>query len=80
MRADDGKYHLLGSRWAASLGLNGGWHGSDAIHAVSESSPLGPFIEKGVAYSNGPDSGDRSKGHNVAAARLPDGTYCLFVE
>ena len=79
LRADDGKYHLLGSRWAASLGLNGGWHGSDAIHAVSESSPLGPFVEKGVAYSNGPDSGDRSKGHNVAAARLPDGTYCLFV-
>ena len=79
LRADDGKYHLLGSRWAASLGLNGGWHGSDAIHAVSESSPLGPFIEKGVAYTNGPDSGDRSKGHNVAAARLADGTYCLFV-
>jgi len=79
LRAEDGKYHLLGSRWAASLGLNGGWHGSDAIHAVSESSPLGPFMDKGLAYTNGPDSGDRSKGHNVAAARLPDGTYCLFV-
>jgi len=79
LRADDGKYHLLGSRWAASLGLNGGWHGSDAFHAVSESSPLGPFMDKGLAYTNGPDSGYRSKGHNVAAARLPDGTYCLFV-
>ena len=79
LRAQDGKYHLLGSRWAASLGLNGGWHGSDAFHAVSESSPLGPFMDKGLAYTNGPDSADRSKGHNVAAARLPDGTYCLFV-
>lgn len=79
LRAEDGKYHLLGSRWAASLGLNGGWHQSDAFHAVSESSPLGPFLDQGVAYTNGPDAGDRSKGHNVAAVRLLDGTYCLFV-
>jgi hypothetical protein len=79
LRAADGKYHLLGSRWQQSQGHNGGWVNSDAILAVSESSPLGPYVDKGFAYTNGPDLGHRSKGHNVSGAQLPDGTYCLIV-
>jgi len=78
IQAADGKWHMLASRWAGSAG-HGGWFGSQAVHAVSDSSPLGPFKDKGLAYTNGPDSGDRSKGHNVAAVTLPDGTYCLYV-
>jgi hypothetical protein len=79
LRAADGKYHMLASRWSAALGHNGGWQSSDAILAVSDSSPLGPYVDKGFAYTNGPDSGDRSKGHNVSGAQLPDGSYCLIV-
>jgi hypothetical protein len=78
IKAADGKWHMLASRWAGSAG-HGGWFGSQTVHAVSDSSPLGPFKDMGLAYTNGPDSGDRSKGHNVAAVTLPDGTYCLYV-
>jgi hypothetical protein len=78
IKAADGKWHMLASRWAGAAG-HGGWFGSQAVHAVSDSSPLGPFKDMGLAYTNGPDSGDRSKGHNVAAVTLPDGTYCLYV-
>ncbi len=78
LKAPDGKYHLLGSRWAGAAG-HGGWYSSVAIHAVSDSSPLGPYVDKGVAYTNGPDGGDRSKGHNVSAYELLDGTYALIV-
>lgn len=79
LRDKDGKYHLLASRWAASQGHNGGWVNSDAILAVSETSPLGPYVDKGFAYTNGPDSRARSKGHNVSGGELPDGTYFLIV-
>jgi hypothetical protein len=78
LRAKDGKYHLLASRWAASAGHNGGWGNSDAILAVSDTL-LGPYVDKGFAYTDGPDSRARSKGHNVSGCELPDGTYCLIV-
>ncbi len=78
LRAKDGKYHLLASRWPASQGHNGGWGNSDAILATSDAL-LGPYVDKGFAYTDGPDSRDRSKGHNVSACELPDGTYCLIV-
>jgi hypothetical protein len=78
LRAKDGKYHLLASRWAASQGHNGGWGNSDAILAVSDAL-LGPYVDKGFAYTDGPDSRARSKGHNVSGCELPDGTYCLIV-
>jgi hypothetical protein len=78
LRSKDGKYHLLASRWAASQGHNGGWGNSDAILATSDAL-LGPYVDKGFAYTDGPDSRDRSKGHNVSGCELPDGTYCLIV-
>lgn len=73
LKGVDGKYHLLASRWDQSQGHNG-WFGSVAVHAVSESSPLGPFIDKGLAYND-----QNGKGHNVTAAQLQDGRYCLLV-
>jgi hypothetical protein len=73
IRAKDGRYHLFGSRWGQGAG-HSGWFGSQAIHAVSESSPLGPYVDKGLAFT---DNGGR--GHNVTAAELPDGKYCILV-
>ncbi len=73
IRAPDGKYHLFGSRWDQSGG-HWAWGGSQAIHAVSESSPLGPYVDKGLAFT---DNGGR--GHNVTAGVLTDGRYCLLV-
>jgi len=75
IRAKDGKYHLFCSRWAGSSGHNG-WFGSDAVHAVSDSSPIGPFVDKGFVYSNGPNG---TRGHNVSAVELLDGTYAMYV-
>lgn len=85
LRAKDGKYHMFASRWPQSSGHNGGWGNSDIIHAVSDSSPIGPYVDKGFAYTyNFPNNsygynGDTHHGHNVSALELPDGTYCLFV-
>jgi len=79
IRAKDGSYHLFGSSWPGSKGFNPGWLSSDAIHAVSSTAILGPYERQGYAYDNGPDSGDRHKGHNVSAVELLDGTYALIV-
>ncbi len=73
IRGPDGRYHLFGSRWAQSGG-HWAWFGSQAFHAVSASSPLGPYVDQGLAFS---DNG--GKGHNVTADRLPDGRYVLLV-
>ena len=79
LKAKDGKYHLFASRWPASQGHNGGWGNSDIVHAVSDSSPLGPYVDKGYAYGNGPDKSDSHKGHNVSVVQLPDSTYAMVV-
>jgi len=68
----DGKYHMYCSRWDQSAG-HGGWWSSVAVHAVSDSI-MGPYIDKGLAYTyNG------GKGHNVTAIELPDGRYAILV-
>jgi hypothetical protein len=74
LRAPDGKYHLFASRWDEAAGHWGGWPGSDCVHAVSDSSPLGPFVDQGLCYS---DAG--GQGHNVMASQLPDGRYFILV-
>jgi hypothetical protein len=79
LKAKDGKYHLFASRWPQSQGHNGGWGNSDIVHAVSDSSPIGPYVDKGYAYSNGPDKNDSHKGHNVSVVQLPDSTYAMVV-
>jgi hypothetical protein len=68
----DGKYHLYCSRWDQSAG-HGGWGGSIAVHAVSDSI-MGPYVDKGPLYTwNG------GKGHNVTAITLPDGRIAVSV-
>ncbi len=69
VKAADGKYHMFASRWSESRG-HGGWFGSVAVHAVSDSL-MGPYVDKGLCWPN--DTGGR--GHNVTALTLPDGRY-----
>jgi hypothetical protein len=77
LRAADGKYHMFADRWSHANGM-GDWVNSDTVHAVS-TALLGPYVDQGYAFDKGPDSKDPHKGHNVTAAELPDGTYCLIV-
>ena len=77
--APDGNYHLFASRWAGSQGFNPGWQGSDPIHAVGGKSALGPYTDKGFAYSNGSFGSDSHHGHNTQVVTLLNGTYALIV-
>jgi hypothetical protein len=74
IKGPDGKYHLFASRWDAVKGHNGGWGGSVAVQAVSDSL-YGPYVEKGMLW---PDN-QGGKGHNVTALVLSDGTYAVVV-
>ena len=74
IKGPDGKYHLFASRWDAVKGHNGGWQGSVAVQAVSDSL-YGPYIDKGMLW---PDN-QGGKGHNVTALVMPDGTYAVVV-
>ncbi len=73
IKAPDGKYHMFASRWPESRG-HGGWVGSVAVHAVSDSL-MGPYIDQGLCWPN--DAGGR--GHNVGALTMPDGRYAVYV-
>ena len=73
IKAADGKYHMFASRWAESRG-HGGWGGSVAVHAVSDSL-MGPYIDKGLCW---PDEAT-GRGHNVGALTMPDGRYAVYI-
>lgn len=75
IRAQDGKYHLFMSTWSGENGFNPGWRDSDAYHAISEDSVLGPYLPQGFIY----DNGGSHRGHNVTALELPDGKYAVVV-
>jgi hypothetical protein len=63
---------LYCSRWDQSAG-HGGWYGSTAVHAVSDSI-MGPYVDKGPMYT-----WNSGKGHNVTALTLPDGRIAVVV-
>ncbi len=73
LRAADGKYHMYVSRWNQSAGHNG-WFGSVCVHTVSDTSPLGPYVDKGLCYND-----QNGKGHNVMVEQMNDGTYFILV-
>jgi hypothetical protein len=73
LQAKDGKYHMHVSRWNQSAGHNG-WFGSVCVHTVSDSSPLGPYVDKGLCYND-----QNGKGHNVMVEQMNDGTYFVLV-
>ena len=77
--AADGTFHMFADRWAGSQGFNPGWEGSDPIHAVGGKSPLGPYTDKGYAYSDGSFGSDPHHGHNSQVVTLLNGTYAMIV-
>jgi MYXO-CTERM domain-containing protein len=77
-RAADGKYHIFVSRWSESLGHNGGWTKSQAVHGLSTSNVIGPYVDQGLAWPNDTSGGIVGKGHNVTGTTLSDGTYALL--
>ena len=79
IRAGDGTFHMFADRWAGGQGFNPGWTGSDPIHAVGGTSALGPYTDKGFAYSNASFGGDQHHGHNSQVVALLNGTYALIV-
>ena len=79
LRASDGTYHLFADRWPGSSGFNPGWLSSDPIHAVGGTNPLGPFTDKGYAYSDAGFGSDQHHGHNSEVVALLNGTYAMVV-
>jgi len=77
--APDGTFHMFADRWAGSTGFNPGWESSDPIHAVGGKSALGPYTDKGYAYSNSSFGSDPHHGHNSQVVTLLNGTYALIV-
>ena len=77
LRGADGKYHMFADRWPHANGM-GDWVNSETIHGTS-TALLGPYVDQGYAFNDGPDTNKPHKGHNVTASELPDGTYCLIV-
>lgn len=75
----NGNYHLFATRWPGSIGFNPGWLSSDPIHAVGGTNPLGPYVDKGFAYSQSSFGSDPHKGHNLQVLTLLDGTYAMVV-
>ena len=77
--APDGTFHMFADRWAGSQGFNPGWEGSDPIHAVGGKSALGPYTDKGYAYSNSSLGSDPHHGHNSQVVALLNGSYAMIV-
>jgi hypothetical protein len=75
----NGAYHMFSTRWPGSSGFNPGWLSSDPIHAVGGTNPLGPYVDKGYAYSNSAFGSDQHHGHNLQVVTLLDGTYAMVV-
>jgi hypothetical protein len=71
LKADDGKYHLFCSKWAASKGIAAWMSDSVSVHAVSDN-VLGPYKEIGLTYSY-----QNGRGHNTTGLKLIDGTYAV---
>lgn len=76
IKGPDGRFHMFASRWDQARG-HGGWGGSSAIHAVSDTL-FGPYIDHGLVW---PDviKGVAGRGHNVTALTLPDGRYAILI-
>src|SRR6185437_4005551 len=77
--APDGTFHMFADRWVGSQGFNPGWQGSDPIHAVGGKSALGPYTDKGFAYSDSSFGSDPHHGHNSQVVVLLNGTYAMVV-
>ncbi len=74
IKGDDGKYHMMASRWSQSFHHGDGWtKDSRGIHAVSDNL-VGPYRDGGLMWPqwNG------GQGHNVIGLRTKDGKYAAI--
>lgn len=82
---NDGRYHLLYSRWPAAATFAPGWAiRSEIAHAVADT-PLGPYRPtgavlpaRGINPATGKKFWDADVAHNPNVLRLPDGRFALF--
>ncbi len=85
IQGDDGRFHLLYSRWPLSAGFAPGWAlRSEIAHAVADR-PLGPYRHtavvlpaRGLNPATGVKYWDADVTHNPNILRLPDGRFALF--
>lgn len=85
VRADDGKYYLLYSRWPAEKGFAPAWALHSEIACAVSDSPAGPFKHLNVALpargldpATGEKFWDGDVTHNPNILRHPNGKYYLF--
>jgi hypothetical protein len=79
VRGDDGKCHLLYSRWPRKLGHNAWVTHSEVAHAVGDT-PLGPFTHKDVALpERGKEFWDGHCTHNPTVLRFGKKFYLYYM-
>jgi len=85
IQGDDGKFHLLYSRWPVAVGFAPGWaiH-SEIAYAVADQ-PLGPYRHvnvalpaRGINPATGRKYWDGDVTHNPNILRHPNGKYYLY--
>jgi hypothetical protein len=85
IRGDDGKYHLLYSRWPVKVGFHPGWalH-SEIAYAVADQ-PLGPYKfvnvalpRRGLNTATGEKFWDGDVTQQPSIVRHPNGKFYLF--
>ena len=71
VKGDDGKYHMLASRWGQNFHHGEGWNiDSKGTYAVSDNL-IGPYHDMGLAWPQW----NNGKGTNVIGVRTKDGKY-----
>ena len=85
VKGDDGKYHLLYSRWPVSVGFAPGWAIYSQIAYAVADSPFGPFRHvnvalpaRGINPATGKKFWDADATHNPNLLRHPNGKYYLY--
>jgi len=78
VRDEEGKYHLLFSRWPKKTGMEGWVTHSEIARAISKS-PLGPYKFQGVALpARGKNYWDGDVTHNPTVKRFGDKYYLYY--
>jgi hypothetical protein len=79
VKGDDGKYHMLYSRWPAKLGHYAWVSHSEVAHAVADH-PLGPYRPAGIALpERGKDFWDGLCTHNPTVMKFGKKYYLYYM-
>ena len=77
--APDGTYHLFAEPMGRLAGVQPGLAGFGSHSCRRGKSALGPYTDKGYAYSNSSFGSDPHHGHNSQVVTLLNGTYAMIV-